>query len=390
MNVFYSIWNFLTHAVLGVVLAAQMFFGGFASHTTVSAPTPVMQKHAPSTTNLFPVATSAPKIATSTPTNPKPGEEKSGGYLSLPAGRQGLFAKESLAKPATPTVAIAKTSDQLNTRTRAALVNILCTTKAGGYLNPISGSGVVVDGAGVILTNAHVGQYFLLRDYPTPGNVDCIVRTGSPAQPAYRAELLYLPPVWIAKNANQIIAQEAMGTGENDYAFLLITSSTSGSPLPTAFAQVPITTDTPARGDGVLLASYAAGFLEGSIIQTSLYASSAFTTVAELFSFDAGGSVDVLSVGGTVVSQAGSSGGAVVRRQDGALLGIIATDTQGATTASRDLRAITLGHIDRSLAAQGNGGILQVLSGDLPAKAALFNSIVTPVEKQELVDVLNK
>jgi hypothetical protein len=94
--------------------------------------------------------------------------------------------------PPLPTVTIA--SDALNAQTRSALVNILCSVGASGGVHPISGSGVFVDNRGVILTNAHIGQYFLLKDYPVQNNVDCVIRTGGPAQPHYRAKLLYLPP----------------------------------------------------------------------------------------------------------------------------------------------------------------------------------------------------
>ena len=38
--------------------------------------------------------------------------------------------------------------------------------RLGRLFNPISGSGVIVDSRGVVLTNAHVGQFFLLHDYP--------------------------------------------------------------------------------------------------------------------------------------------------------------------------------------------------------------------------------
>src|SRR3989344_8595044 len=50
--------------------------------------------------------------------------------------------------------------DEINRKTREALVNIICTSRRGGAFNLISGSGVVIDPRGVILTNAHLGQYF--------------------------------------------------------------------------------------------------------------------------------------------------------------------------------------------------------------------------------------
>jgi hypothetical protein len=244
---------------------------------------------------------------------------------------------------------------------------------------------------GVILTNAHVGQYFLLRNYPSTDNIDCRIRTGSPAQAMYRAELLYLPPAWIDANARQIIAQESLGTGENDYAFLRITSPISTSvSLPSTFPALTMTTDDPSREEPVLLASYPAGFLNGITIETSLYISSVLTKVSEIFAFNDNGYADLISLGGSLVAQAGSSGGAVVRQQDGALQGIIATETEGATnsTASRDLHAITLRHIEESLKQAGMGGISTLLTGNLETKAADFAANTAPAERKKLTDVL--
>ena len=282
----------------------------------------------------------------------------------------------------------------VNDAARAALVNIFCTTKSGGSLYPISGSGVLITTGGVILTNAHVGQYFLLRDYVVPNNVDCRIRTGSPAKNTYRAELLYLPPSWIDANASQIVAQEGMGTGQYDYAFLRITSPMDVSrPLPETFAALTMTIDDATRNEAVLLAGYPAGFLSGITIEMSLYISTALTHISDIFAFDDRGSADIVSVGGSVVAQAGSSGGAVVRQQDGALQGIIATQTEAEnnkSTDARDLHAITLGHIDRALRDAGMGGIAKLLSGDLETKATDFATNIAPGERQKLIDVLNK
>jgi hypothetical protein len=273
----------------------------------------------------------------------------------------------------------------VNSDTRVSLVNILCTPQGTGA---ISGSGIIVDGRGVILTNAHVAQFFLLQDYLPRGKVNCLIRTGSPAQPRYRAKLLYLPPTWLNANASQITEQHPTGTGENDYAFLQITDSVDSSPLPTKFPYVDMTTDRPHKGDPVLLAAYPAGFLEATTIQRDLYITSSFTTVETLFTFDDKKHVDLLSVGGTVVSQAGASGGSVIRQQDGALLAMIVTATEGATTAVRDLRAITMAHIDRSLATEGQVGIAALLTGDLSKKVGDFNANVAPELAKKLIDAL--
>ncbi|MDE2071594.1 MAG: trypsin-like peptidase domain-containing protein [Patescibacteria group bacterium] len=280
-----------------------------------------------------------------------------------------------------------QTPDQVNDAARAAVVNIYCTTLAGGDLNPISGSGVVIDSRGIILTNAHVAQFLLLRDYLTKDNIDCVVRTGGPAAPRYRAQVLYLPPEWVVANAEQIKKEHATGTGQFDYAFLRITGATNGKPLPDPLPHVPMSVSADS-GQRVVLAAYPAGFLDGINTSKALYLTSAITTIGQLYSFGDTHTVDILSVGGTVVSQSGASGGAVVRVSDGALVGIITTDSNATTTSARNLYAVSINYIDRALSAAGKGGILGLLSGDLAQKAADFATTTAPQETQLLESAL--
>jgi hypothetical protein len=369
----------LQHLGLGIALVAQ----GLFPHPPTT-PTPVVQK-----TTLQ--AQTFPTAPTSTKKPASASTKVTSVQKTTPKALPRATATSTATTPAVPLLPPPLPQSVVNAAARAALVNILCTTKSGGYLYPISGSGVIITKSGIILTNAHVGQYFLLRDYIVPDNVDCVVRTGSPASANYRAELLYLSTSWIAANASQISAGEAMGTGEHDFAFLRITGTTdpNGS-LPASFPSLAITLDPPQRQEPVLIAGYPAGFLGGVAIATNLYISTALTVVSEIYAFNDEGNPDVMSVGGTVVTQAGASGGAIVRMQDGALQGIAATASEGATTDARDLRGITLAHISKSLAAEGKGGIVQLLSGDLAQKAASFNANVAPLLKQKLVDVLKR
>ena len=329
----------------------------------------------------FPTVESTPEAPASpapqTVLGPKVDEQKSG--------------PKAASTPAQSSTGLS--SEQLNEKARGSLVNILCTTRAGGSFKPISGSGVLVDSRGVILTNAHVAQFLLLRDYGSPGNVDCVVRMGSPARAAYRATLLYLPPAWIEQNASQITSTQATGTGEGDFAFLFITGTTNPTtPLPTEFPHLPLSIASPDVGDSMLLASYPAGFLSGELTATSLYASSAFAHVTQLFSYSSEQTrlaVDLFSIGGTIVSQSGSSGGAAVRT-DGTLAGVIVTATLAETTGQRDLRALSVGYIDRALAASGKGGITGLLTGELATKAADFNAADASAERAKLEAILNK
>lgn len=299
-------------------------------------------------------------------------------------------AKVVAAAAQTPTTPLTPLLDPelVNTNTRQSIVNILCVVQGGGSVRSISGSGVIIDSRGIVLTNAHVGQYFLLTDYPTKGATDCVIRTGSPATPLYRATLLYLPSAWIDENASQIVSEQSIGTGEHDYAFLKITETTNPSgTLPSSFKNIAMSVVPPNTGDQTLVAGYPAGFLDGITIEKSLFATSAFTTIGQLYTFNEARNVDVVSVGGTVVAQGGSSGGAVVRTYDGQLVGLIATATAGETTSSRDLRAITIGYINRALATDGKGGLVELLSGDLDKVISDFAPTYS-LERQKLIQTI--
>lgn len=279
----------------------------------------------------------------------------------------------------------------INEVTREALVNVFCTTKSGGSFKPTTGSGVIIDERGVILTNAHVAQYYLLEDYIVEDFVSCVIRTGSPAKPLYIAKPIFISPSWINTNANNIIQQEPKGTGEDDYALLLITERTdSTKTIPETFPFVsPLyNSGNITTGDNVLLAGYPAGFLSGIVISKSLYISSAVTQIMELFTFKEG-TLDLFSIGGSVVAQQGSSGGAVVNDQN-ELLGIIVTSTVADTTGDRDLRAITIAHINRSFMKDTGFDLQTLLSGDIQAEADAFNENIAPILTQALVNELDK
>lgn len=251
--------------------------------------------------------------------------------------------------PTTPSISLS----ELNTKTRKTVVNIICTTQGGGSFNPITGSGVIVSPKGIILTNAHIGQYFLLENSPEAGYLDCIIRNGDIAQPAYDAQLIYIPSAWVEENAANIVQQESKGTGKDDYSFLLINKSTvEGKKLPQSFNFIEPNLDfniLPINFQ-VLLASYPAGFLGGISIQKDLWLTSTFAPVTALYTFATTGptTLDIFSLGGNINAQAGSSGGAVVDTRDGKLLGIITTSSEATTTSGRILNAITIPHIRHS------------------------------------------
>lgn len=375
------ITTFITALKSIAALAVALLIGLGSQVATISMPKPPQPA---------PLATPASEQASSTAALPAPSAATTTKRVATATATKTPAVAPAAPTASTPAPIVALDAAVLNEQTRGALANILCTTLAGGALAPISGSGVFIDNRGVILTNAHVAQFFLLRDYGVKNNIDCVVRIGSPAAAAYRAELLYLPPEWVAENASQLKAQTATGTGENDYAFVRVTGTTNpDGTLPSIFPRIAMSTRAPEIGESMLLAAYPAGFLSGQFISSQLYASSAFAYVTQLFTYSNPHEVDLFSIGGSIESQAGSSGGAVVR-QDGTLAGIISTATLASSTNARDLRAITVTHINNSLAAAGKGGILDLLSGDIAAKAADFNATVAPGETATLEAALEQ
>ena len=237
---------------------------------------------------------------------------------------------------------------------RAALVNIICYAPAGSGLRSISGSGVIVDPKGIILTNAHIAQNFLLADR----NVSCTIRAGSPAIDTYKASLIYISPAWIQANANILTQTNPSGTGEYDFAFLAITKSATSAALPSSFPFIPLATAPPPTGTPVVIASYGAQFLESNQIQSFLFPTIVFGSVKDVFTF-AATTIDVLTLGGSAAAQEGSSGGGVADG-NGKLVGTITTSTTNGPTDTRKLDAITASYI-RAEYANETGRALDLL-----------------------------
>ncbi len=274
----------------------------------------------------------------------------------------------------------------INTSARAALVNIFCAPESG-TLSPISGSGVIIDPRGVILTNAHVAQYVLLSQDSRVG-LSCSVRTGAPATARYAPYVLYIPAAWVQAHASEVLQNHVIGTGEHDYALLLITQSLNGEPLPASFPYVSpdVREGIAFQDDGVLVASYPAEFVGGITAAFQLFPVSSVTTIQRLHTFGTN-SIDVLSLGGIIGAQSGSSGGAAVNAW-GRLIGLIVTTSEGPTTAERDLHALSLSYINRDLTALSGESLATMLAGDVYAQAQLFGATLAPGLANHLVEAL--
>ena len=277
--------------------------------------------------------------------------------------------------------------EEVNQATRAALVNIYCSSSKGA--GPITASGVIIDPRGIILTSAHVAQYLLLQYSPvTSPDIRCVIRTGNPAREAFLADVLYFPPLWIEEHANEIRMSHPTGTGEHDWALLQITRSADDRPSPKSFPYlIPDTRELIAfTNEYVLLASYPAGFLGFYAVSWNLYPASTIVSIGQLYTFSTG-SVDALSLGGNIVAQAGSSGGPATN-QWGRLIGIITTSSEAEITSERELRAVTLSHVDRSMSTQTGKSLYTFLTDDIETLGKNFRNETAPSLAKELVRYL--
>jgi S1-C subfamily serine protease len=229
-----------------------------------------------------------------------------------------------------------------------SMVNIVCLS-GNPSIPSISGSGVIIDSRGIILTAAHVAQLFLLQDYLGTDIVSCLIRTGSPARRAYTAEPIYVSPSWIRANPNTLKTSSPTGTGENDFALLAITGTATSTPLPASYPAVPLTQTDPQLNEQVAIGSYGAEYLTSSELNYSLYPILVFGSIDDRYTFDTD-TVDLVSVDGTAASQEGSSGGGLIDA-DGNLIGIITTSSVSGSIADRALNAVTIGHMRRSFEA---------------------------------------
>lgn len=291
-----------------------------------------------------------------------------------------LIQKEKTPKPA------AIPASELNQSVRPAIVNIFCITKREGALDPISGSGVVISKEGVILTNAHIGQYFLLKNYQTENFISCIMRQGDGNSRTFPLDLIFISPAWIKLHAKDISKQNPTGTGQYDYALLSIGNPTDGGKKPEIFPFLPMETKEEHILDNsdVLLAGYPAEFLSEAYLQRDLSLVSSIGDVQSVFTFsDAVSTPDLLGIKGSIVSQKGSSGGAVVSRKTGSLIGMITTSTGEKTTGERELRAISSSYINQVFKEETNVSLQSVLEGNIQSfKQAFAEQMVPSLTKQ--------
>lgn len=324
------------------------------SVTTIQGPTQVATSTGPTVSALPIIEPKAIEATTSVQTKPTDvSKKKSVPPIQAPTVLPPIEKVVTSIKTALSVTESAALDSSASTL-RSALVNIICYAPAGSRLRSISGSGVIINEKGIILTNAHIAQNFLLADR----NVSCTIRAGSPAIDKYKASLIYIPSAWVNANAKILTESNPSGTGEYDFALLAISKSVTRNELPPSFSFIPLATSPSNIGTPVVIASYGAQFLESSQIRSSLFPTVVFGSVKDVFTF-ANNTIDVLALGGSAAAQEGSSGGGVADG-NGELVGTITTSTTQGTTDTRRLDAITASYI-RSAYASETGNALDLL-----------------------------
>lgn len=271
-----------------------------------------------------------------------------------------------------------------------ATVNLYCRLKAGKRTWSTTGTGVFIHERGVILTNAHVAQYFLLAGEKGRVTGWCSVRTGSPADERYTAEVLYIPPAWIADNVSEVSKKAPKGTGEDDFALLYVTGTENAKEaLPATFPAIPFDLSVSAAvGSDVTVLGYPTEKLSFSAIRNKLKRVTATSTVEAVRSFGSSYVPDLIQIAPSAASASGVSGGPVVSIRE-ELTGIVST--MSTAKENRVLRALTLVYIDRALRAQTGLSLATLLAEpSYPTRALLTKAMLPEDTVKDLAEALRK
>lgn len=255
--------------------------------------------------------------------------------------------RELIASPKISTFPTDEPFASANERARRAIVNIICTRTLEGVSETTSGSGIIIDPRGFILTSAHVAHFFLLKEAHTEADITCTIRNGNPATDQYTASLVFITPKWVKDSAPELATSHPRGTGEDDFAILYVTNTVHReSPKPKNFPYVPIRTKhEPLLDERLILVGYPLYDSKLSRSLKNLYLVTSLASVSKHFTFD-GSTVDVFALNDTIAAEHGISGGAVVSSES-EVVGVIVTSSSDEFILNRTLNALSLNYIDR-------------------------------------------
>lgn len=281
---------------------------------------PEVAKSVPKPSTITPITTLPPK--NSTPTTPLP--------------QTNTKPVQQIETP--PQTKIFSTEEKI----KASVGNLFCTIIKNNRIEKRTGSVVAISNNGVLLTNAHVAEHLMLSQ--TSDNTQtCRIRTGSPAVEAYTAKVVYLPSEWIYANKGNLKYQSVQGTGENDFALIVLEDKIRSSASNLSFLKPK--SNTFSKGDNIILSGYPA--FNGNILDKALYNVTSHSSVSNVWGIGKSDS-DLVDTKETILAVEGSSGGAVADR-DGNLVGIIVATTVDQNTRKPSIRFISYNYIEKEI-----------------------------------------
>jgi len=257
-----------------------------------------------------------------------------------------------------------------SSRIKNVVVNIVCQNRNGNKISLATGSGVLISSNGVVLTNAHVAQPYLLNNPNLSNYMNCSIVQENIPTVGYKAELLFISEEWMREKSSS-----SVGTGELDYALLLITANTNPTlrlPLRFPFISFDSSEGVAEKGDNITVAGYPG---TGSIFSLSRPSSLVVdnTFIDDVFTFSRN-TTDLISTGETPVANRGSSGGGIF--ENNKLIGTIVTTSPGIIHDS--INALSLEYISRDIKKQTGSTLQSFISGNIINKARSFNEVVVP------------
>lgn len=281
--------------------------------------------------------------------------------IDLPKTQESEITKESVIIPETPK----DTSNESSIEN--IIVNILCIKQSGNKINLTTGSGVIISSKGIVLTNAHVAQHFLLKE----AGYNCSLRRENIPTYGFNAIPLYISEKWIKNNYTQISNSTPTGTGEDDYALLLITTNTNSALSLPKFPSVTLkTNDSTDVGDSVTIAGYPGKITSSLEIAKSTALQKEIVKIREVFTLN-DSTIDVVSTNETEMARRGVSGGGVFKNNS--LVGIMVSTNQ--TNKGFVINALTLDYINRDLKKETGKNLYDYIESNTIKQSEDFASV---------------
>lgn len=272
-------------------------------------------------------------------------------------------------------------SDIISIDPGSAAVKIRCVQTTNTYKRTASGTGFLINSHGVIMTNAHVAQFLLLKDSAAVGETECEATVGTNDEDSFSLGLLYISPSWLLKHASLIASTTPKGTGENDFALVYITKKLGGTDVDNIFPFLPPATSPLSKTNKDKVVTIVGYPRQPNKTAPQLIAT---TTITGIYTFGSG-YADIISLDSSPLGHQGASGGPVIDEL-GRAIGIITTKDAGTTV----LNAITMAHVDRGLKSEIGFDLASYLQGNLNYKAELFNKTVSPILQEILAGYLTE